>query len=127
MKILSFLPFLNSSATQIRSFPSVICERNSLSPHFPMGLFFAACWSVQSWIQIKFLFNVDMDESSKPRLSHQHAITFSWTRSACQWDSHHTTILQLDHKRIHPGRRFNQRSSRCMSYFLRLKRGYSFL
>lgn len=100
MKILSFLPFLNSSGTQIHSFPSVICERNSLSPHLPMGLFFASCWLVQSWIQIKSLFNVDMDESSQPRLSHQHAITFSWTRNACQWDSHHTTILQLDHKRV---------------------------
>ena len=98
MKLFAFLPFLSRAATQTCSFPSSTCL-----PISPIGVLclMLICAELGT-SRVPVVFNLVVEKSSQPCLSHHHLITFSWTRSACQWDGHLTTILRLDQQTSSP-------------------------
>ena len=123
MKLFAFLPFLSRADTQTCSFPPSTCKKKqfvSPPPHRSLLCLRLICAELGT-NNVPIVFNLVMEKSSQPHLSHHHPITFSWTRSLANG----TVILQQSYdwinKLVHPHWWFHKFSSGWVSYFLRLK------
>lgn len=129
MRFSLFSHFLAVLLLRPAVFPSPTYKRNSLSPHLPMGLFSVSCWSVRRWIQMKSLLSLIRSWMSLPSLAWVTNIQLH--SLGPEVPASGTVILQQSYnwvnKPVHPCWWFNKSSSGWMSYFLRLKRVYSFL